>query len=539
MKKSGTLQGATVEVAPSYVRRLAGMQHAAGLSRAAFPLALAIALFLSMFLNLHSIPLLDVDEGAFSEATREMLAGGDYITTYLNGNLRFDKPILIYWLQALSVLLLGVNEFAFRLPSALAGICWMAAILVFTRRQADRTTGFVAALIGATTLGIGVIGRAAIADALLNLFLVLAMFDIYRYLEQPSGKYRYRVYLWMGLGVLTKGPIAILIPFAVSGMFSVMRGQWRIWLRAAFDPLGWLVLLAVAGPWYALEYQQQGMAFIEGFFMRHNVERFKNPLQGHGGSMLYYFPAILVLLLPFTGLFVRVLPTMKAIRREPLAGFLWIWFLFVLAFFSVAGTKLPHYLIYGMTPLFILMAIHRRALRSRWLAFAPPVLFMCFVLAMPTLLGMIGSRMGNAYFREMLMQPVVSGAGYYVAGILLLAATLVLAFNSRIETWKGLVAAGFLSMAALSGLVLPAIVELQQGPVKEAAMIARQSGAKVARWQIHMPSFSVYLGDITRAYRPSSGEDVIVFTRIDRMASLGPAEVLYRRGGIVLLRPLR
>lgn len=88
---------------------------------------------LALLLSLGSAPLFDRDEGAFSEATREMLARGDFLSTWLDGEPRYDKPILIYWLQALAVLLLGVNEWAFRLPSALAACGWAWAVWAFAR----------------------------------------------------------------------------------------------------------------------------------------------------------------------------------------------------------------------------------------------------------------------------------------------------------------------------------------------------------------------------------------------------------------------
>jgi 4-amino-4-deoxy-L-arabinose transferase-like glycosyltransferase len=295
-----------------------------------------------------------------------MIERGDFVTTWLNGQPRFDKPILTYWLQALSVSLFGVHEFAFRLPSALAGLGWVGAILVFTGRLADRATAYAAALIAATSLGVGVIGRGATADALLNLFLALAMFDIYRYMEQPLARYRHRAFLWMALGLLTKGPVALLIPFAVSALAFTLHGKARAWRRAALDPAGWLILLAVAGPWYLLEYLRQGDAFIAGFVLRHNVERFMSPLQGHRGNLFYYLPVALLLLLPYSGLFLRILPGVRTLRARPLDTFLWCWFLFVLLFSSIAGTKLPHYLLYGVSPLFVLMAMRRRLLVSRW-----------------------------------------------------------------------------------------------------------------------------------------------------------------------------
>ncbi len=135
----------------------------------------------AFFIPLGVAPLFDLDEGAFSEATREMLVGGDYITTYLNGELRFDKPILIYWLQLLSIKIFGINEFAFRLPSAIAGTLWALATFRFTTKFFNEKVAFFATLLMVSSLQINLIAKASIADALLNLFIALSMFAIYRY----------------------------------------------------------------------------------------------------------------------------------------------------------------------------------------------------------------------------------------------------------------------------------------------------------------------------------------------------------------------
>jgi 4-amino-4-deoxy-L-arabinose transferase-like glycosyltransferase len=478
-----------------------------------------------------------VDEGAFSEATREMLERGDFVSTWLNGQPRFDKPILTYWLQALSVTLFGMQEFAFRLPSALAGLGWVCAIFVFTRQQTDRATGYAAALIAATTLGVGVIGRGATADALLNLFLALAMFDIYRYLDDPQPRYRRRAFLWIALGVLTKGPIALLVPFAASGVAFALHGKLRLWRQAVLDPVGWLVLLAVAGPWYALEYLRRGDAFIAGFFLRHNVERFMSPLQGHRGNLFYYLPAALLLLLPYSGLFLRILPGLRRLRATPLDSFLWCWFLFVLVFFSLAGTKLPHYLLHGVTPLFVLMAMRRCTLESRWLAFAPPLLLLGAVVALPAALQFFGPGISDAYIREALTRPDPFGVDYRLASSALLLAMLALAFLPFYQAWHKLIAAGVLCSVAVGGLVLPAVGELQQGPVKEAAMFAREAGLPVRTWRFNVPSFSVYRDQVTdRAQTLRPGE--VVLTRSSELAEIGPVQVLYRKGGVLLIKIL-
>ena len=507
------------------------------------PAVLALAVWLGFFNQLGGFPLFDVDEGAFSEATREMLERGDFVTTWLNGQPRFDKPILTYWLQALSVAVFGEREFAFRLPSALAGVAWVGAIFLFTRQQVDRGTAWAAALIAATTLGVNVIGRGATADALLNLFLVLTMFEIYRYMKrppaQPLPRYRRLVWLWMALGLLTKGPVALLIPFAASGLAFALHGKLRPWRQAVLDPAGWLILLAVAGPWYLLEYLRQGDAFLAGFFMRHNVERFMSPLQGHRGNLLYYLPAGLLLMLPYTGLLLRTLPGILTLRSKPLDTLLWCWFLFVLVFFSLASTKLPHYLLCGVTPLFVLMAMRRHLLASRLLAFVPPLLLLGLVVALPAALRAFGPGVHDPYVREALTQPGVFGDGYRLVSSLLLLAMLALALLPlpRYDTWQKLVAGGLLCSVAVGGLLLPALGQLQQGPVKEAALLARQAGWPVRTWQFNVPSFSVYRGQVTeRAAALHPGD--VVLTRSSALVSLGRVDVLYRKGGVVLIKIL-
>src|ERR671929_500206 len=94
----------------------------------------ALAVIASFFWLLGAAPLFDVDEGAFSQATLEMFERGDFLSTYLNGEPRYDKPILVYWLQAASVALSGPSELAFRLPSALCATLWALATFLFARR---------------------------------------------------------------------------------------------------------------------------------------------------------------------------------------------------------------------------------------------------------------------------------------------------------------------------------------------------------------------------------------------------------------------
>src|SRR5574339_1298090 len=114
----------------------------------------AVAVLASFFWMLGAAPLFDVDEGAFSQATLEMFQRGDFLSTYLNGLPRYDKPILVYWLQAASVALLGPTEWAFRLPSALCAALWALLTYLFARRHYGEERALFAAIVLATSLGV-------------------------------------------------------------------------------------------------------------------------------------------------------------------------------------------------------------------------------------------------------------------------------------------------------------------------------------------------------------------------------------------------
>src|ERR671934_2382097 len=106
----------------------------------------AAAVATSFYWMLGAAPLFDVDEGAFSQATLEMFERGDFLSTYLNGEPRYDKPILVYWLQAVAVALAGPSEWAFRLPSALCATLWAWLTYLFARRHFDEERALLAAV---------------------------------------------------------------------------------------------------------------------------------------------------------------------------------------------------------------------------------------------------------------------------------------------------------------------------------------------------------------------------------------------------------
>jgi 4-amino-4-deoxy-L-arabinose transferase-like glycosyltransferase len=494
-----------------------------------------LAVALSLFLRLGHAPLFDVDEGAFSQATLEMFQRNDFLSTYLNGEPRYDKPILIYWLQAASVSVFGVSELAFRLPSALCAALWVALTFAFARRHFAMGTAWSAAGIMGTSLGVFIIGRAATADALLNLLIASSMFAAWMYLQSKRRNWLYATFAAIGLGVLAKGPVAILIPLAVTFVFCWLRRDLKFWLRTVFDTRALLLFALIAVPWYAIILHKEGWGFVQGFFIKHNVARFSGPLQGHAGSLLYYVPVVLVGTLPFTGCLVSALTRVKRIWRDDLQCYLLLWFVFVFLFFSLSGTKLPHYVLYGMSGMFILMAVY--APPSRVSALLPALLWFAFLLLLPSALEWARPKVTDLYYRDALADVAQQfGPAYYVYNVAALAIVGILMFDARLALRLKLTLVGALSVAALALFLVPAGAAVQQEPIKEAALLARARGWDVIMWRLNAPSFSVYYGRPTMSREPKPGDLIITKTkRLSELQGLQP-ELLYARNGIVLAR---
>jgi 4-amino-4-deoxy-L-arabinose transferase-like glycosyltransferase len=495
----------------------------------------ALALLAPFLLRLGAAPLFDVDEGAFGEATREMLASGDFGFTTLHGAPRFDKPILVYWLQAASVSAFGLNEAALRLPSALCAWGWCLAVAGFAWRRLGARVALLAGTVAATSLGVLAIGRAATADGLLNLLLALAALDAWRHLEGGARAPLLRMYLWIGLGLLAKGPVALVVPAGATLAWALPSGAFRRWLRAAFDPLGWAILLAVAAPWYAYALHRHGMAFVEGFLIRHNVARYTSSLEGHGGSLVYYVVAMPLLVFPWTPLVPGLVRRARALWAEPLARFLLAWAGFVLVFFSLSGTKLPHYGLYGATPLFLLLA--REAgqagrLAGRLVAGAV-ALVLALVAALPPLAPVVAPRVGDPLYRELIAGGRDLAAAPLVAAALAAAAASLLALRAFPDFPRRAAAAALAAALALTGAATPWIGELVQGPVKRMALLARARPEPAVQWGVHTPSFAVYREQPTPRGEPSPGQLAIV--RASKLPADASYEVLSRERGYALV----
>lgn len=488
------------------------------------PKALYLSFAISIFLGLGSVPLFDLDEGAFTEATREMLDTGVYSATYLDGEPRYDKPIFFYWLQAASISTFGFNEWAFRLPSAVMACIWALALLSFARQFIGRQRGLIAALFLVNTLWVAMIARSAIADATLNVFLSLALFDIWRYFQLQQQKYALRVYLWMGLATLTKGPIGVVVPLLVSLIYLVVsRAEKRSYNAYWYFP-GWLLYLGLLAPWLIAVYLEQGSGFFQGFIVEHNLKRFSATRESHGGSIFYYVAVLPIILIPLSGLLVNLIRNAKTLWQDPLNRFLSIWFLVYLAIFSVSKTQLPHYVLNGCVPLFLLFARQTGIFhRARW-TLVIPVLVAVLMVFLPRLVAIAANQTQGYDGANLARHAAIFQPGFTLTAVVLLVALLLVSLAPRMRTWQRLVLAGVALNAFVFTQFVHVAFEFQQRPVHEAIAVldarakAHHPEQTVVAWRMHMPSFSVYRQKITPLRAPEPGE--IALVRVDRVQAL-------------------
>jgi len=324
------------------------------------------------FLGGHS--LWDVDEPNNAVCAREMLLAGNWWVPMFNGDYRFDKPILIYWLMMPLDALFGINEWTARLPSALSMTALVMVVWAMTRRLMAASdaivrdnTALMAAGMFATALHIIVIARAAVPDPLLMLALGIALPALLiAYLEQQQQASKkmpgmlIAAYIAIGFGTLAKGPVAGLMPLLIIASFLTLMGDWKHWHH--FHPFkGMAIALAVALPWYITVGVMTDGVWLEGFIFHHNLDRFASPLQGHHGFPGLYILSILVGWFPWSGLLAASVVfgswRLKLLRHEPLRLFLLCWLGVYIIFFSIARTQLPNYVLPVFPAAAILMAI--------------------------------------------------------------------------------------------------------------------------------------------------------------------------------------
>jgi len=308
-------------------------------------IALCLILF---FLGLGVRPLWDIDEGKHAVTSMEMVRSGDWITPTFNGEPFFDKPVLFNWLGALAFLVFGFTEFAARLPAAILGTGCVMITYLLGRRLANATVGFLGGVILATALEFTVLCRTIVHDISLLFCVTLALYLFY--LGYQDSRHRQRNLLFsyaaMGLAVLAKGPVGLALPAMVIGLFLIFERKLSFIKQMQ---VGWgiLIFLAVASPWYIL-ISLKNPGYAGYFFVYQNLGSFGSADPRHPAPFYYYVPVLFGGFFPWSCFLPLALIYAIRKRFQTVPGataFLVSWVGVIFIFFSIAGSKLPTYIL--------------------------------------------------------------------------------------------------------------------------------------------------------------------------------------------------
>ena len=417
--------------------------------------------------------------------------GGDWIVPHFNGHERFDKPILIYWLQAGAMSLVGPNALGARLPSALAvGLAAPITALIGLELGLSFFVALAAGMILSTSAQAQIMGHAATADGVMLFFVLAAsLVQVRRYQRGPSkGSF---VSLWglLGLAFLTKGPPALVAPLALGA--GIIWAGGRPKFRSIL--LGFLLLAGIVLAWGlpALD-RSEGRLWTQGL-MKHVVERSLRPFEGHGGFApwwyLFYLVSVPLTFLPWSPFLAhgfawwkRAVGGIEAEAAKILGG----WIFGTLLVFTLVTSKMPHYSLPCFPALAILVAfgLERKVYIGKGLA------YVCFglgglVLVLFPLFSVLGGLPQS--FPSAMQVGVALFLGFAFAGRELLGRRPM-----RASMYLGLGA--IVGFGLLGGRLLPSVGPFFLTP--RAAPLLRpycSDGIPIYRFRVVAPSLVFYL----------------------------------------------
>jgi len=371
------------------------------LSSARIQIVIALAALLLFVPGLGAVHLFDWDEINFAEIAREMLVTGDWLQPRIDYLPFHEKPPLFMWLQAASMSVFGVGEFAARLPNAICGTLTMLVLFRIGERLRGRVFGTLWAVAYVGSILPHLYFRSGIIDPWFNLFIFLGIDSVIRVVQEDRPPYtglgsRHALVagIFFGLAVLTKGPVGVLIPaLTVGACWAFGRFKSLVRSRSLIILCG--ALMVTVGIWSAMDLARNGPEFAVAFFWR-QVAMLTTEDAGHGGFIGYHFVVLLVGCFP-ASLFAaqelwkptRSTETAQNEHRRWMVMLFWV----VLLLFSLVKTKIVHYSSLCYFPLTYLAALRLERVwkertgfgRVRYLIGPVGMLFVTLTVALPFL----------------------------------------------------------------------------------------------------------------------------------------------------------
>ncbi|MBS0533447.1 MAG: glycosyltransferase family 39 protein [Proteobacteria bacterium] len=348
--------------------------------------ALLFAFCLIAFLpGFFQIPPVDRDEARFAQATKQMLESHEYVDIRFQDEVRYKKPVGIYWLQVAAVKTgeaLGVRDaqttiWLYRLPSLVGAIgavlmTYWAALAFVARR-----TALLAGLMMASSILLGVEARLAKTDAMLLFMSVTTMGALARiYLAsrrtpaEPVG-WQMPALMWTAMagGMLIKGPLVLMFVGLTIATLGIADRSVR-WVKATRPLVGFLWMLLLVAPWFIAIVAKSGDNFFVQSVGDDMLAKVTSGQEAHGAPPGYYFLLFWITFWPGSVLAGLAAPTIWKARRESGARFLLAWLVPSWIVFEAVMTKLPHYVLPLYPAIAILIAgiVEKNGLwRNRWI----------------------------------------------------------------------------------------------------------------------------------------------------------------------------
>ena len=375
------------------------------MSRPQLPLLLLLAAALTLFfVDLGGSAIWDANEAFYVETPREMLERGDYIFPTFNYEPRVNKPVLSYWIVAAFYHLFGVSVAVQRIPIAIGGVL-LVAITFFLGRLASTGGSRAAATVAGLWAAIGfavsprlvMFSRRIFIDIYITLFMAATLLCFALAERYPERRRRYLtlMYIAVGLGVLTKGPVAVVLPGLVFLVYLLVHRDLRR-VAEMMIPAGVAIVLAIVVPWYAALYQRDGWTHILSFFLGENLGRYSDGIgfdtgrgpefylgvlfsDGFPWSILLFAAAAMWWRNPHSASTPLAAPSTEHPARRRLQTLLWIWIAVIVLFFSFSASKQDLY-VYPVMPAVAALGgavIASSAPWSRWLSAVIGIIVAC------------------------------------------------------------------------------------------------------------------------------------------------------------------
>lgn len=303
---------------------------------------------------LGSVHLFDWDEINFAEISREMLVLQNYLQVHVRFLPFWEKPPLFFWLQAASMQLFGINEFAARLPNAICGVITLPVLFSIGKKLYDEKFGFFWALIYGGTLLPSLYFQTGIIDPVFNLFMFLGAYYFILFTWKRKGEpeivlahhalwYLFFAGFFTGLAMLTKGPAAfIILGLCYFVYWIIVKCKWYISVPQFL--LYTLFAFSLSAVWYGLETAMHGPYFITKF-LQYNFRLFSTEEAGHAGFPGYHFVVVFFGCFPASLFLFRGLFKQQHLYNYRKDFKLWMLIILwsVLILFSLVNTKIVHY----------------------------------------------------------------------------------------------------------------------------------------------------------------------------------------------------